>query len=350
MSTAGVLDRDGVARVRDRRLRSRRRERTVTAALAAVLLGLAVLALCVGGFPVPIGDVVAALLGRGEGLGRFVVLELRLPRLTMGVLVGVAFGVAGALFQSVLGNPLASPDILGISWGASAAAVYALLVLGLGTLWVSGAAILGAAGVAAAIYLLAWRDGVTGYRFILIGIGAAFMANSALGYMLTRSDVREAQAALVWMVGSVGSSRWHEVALLAAAMAVLLPVAGLTAARLRALQLGDDLATGLGVPAESARRALLATAVGLAAVGTAAAGPIAFVAFVAAPIARRLTGTGGLSLVPAALTGAVVVAAADLVALHLLPGDVQLPVGVVTGAIGAPYLLWLLATSGRRAA
>jgi iron complex transport system permease protein len=350
VSTAAVRERDGVARVRERRHRARRRERTVTAALAAVLLALAALALTVGGFPVPPADVAAALLGRGDGLGRFVVLELRLPRLAMGVLVGAAFGVAGALFQSVLGNPLASPDILGISWGASAAAVYALLVLGLGALWVSAAAVLGAVGVAAAIYLLAWRDGETGNRFVLIGIGAAFMANSALGYMLTRSDVREAQAALVWMVGSVGSSRWHEIALLAAAMAVLLPVAGLGAARLRALQLGDDLATGLGVPAEAARRALLAAAVGLAAVGTAAAGPIAFVAFVAAPIARRLTRTGGLALVPAALTGAVVVAASDLVALHLLPGDVQLPVGVVTGAIGAPYLLWLLATSGRGAA
>ena len=124
-------------------------------------------------------------------------------------------------------------------------------------------------------------------------------------------------------------------------------VTGLLAPALRALQLGDDAASGLGEQAERARLGLIATAVALAAAGTAAAGPVAFVAFVSAPIARRMVGTGGLALVPCALVGVLVVTAADFVALHLLPGDVQLPVGVVTGAIGAPYLLWLLAVTGR---
>ena len=340
----------GIARVAARRRTDRRRARAVTAALAAAVLALAGLGLCIGGFPLGVGEVAAVLLGRGEGLAEVVVMEFRLPRVAMGLLVGAAFGVSGALFQSVLGNPLASPDILGISWGASAAAVWALLILGLGTLAVSGVAFLGALVVAAAIYLLAWRDGVTGYRFVLIGIGVAFMASSTLAYLLTRSDVREAQTALVWMVGSIGSSRWHEIAIVAGALLVLMPAAALLADRLRALELGGELASGLGVRAERARLALLLTAVALAAVGTAAAGPVAFVAFVSAPIARRLVGAGALALLPSALVGAVVVLGADLVALHLLPGDVQLPVGVVTGAIGAPYLLWLLATTGRRTA
>jgi iron complex transport system permease protein len=339
-----------MALVAGRRHAERRRARVVTAALAAAVAALAALGLCVGGFPIGVGEVAATLLGRGDGLAEVVVMEFRLPRVTMGLLVGAAFGVSGALFQSVLGNPLASPDILGINWGASAAAVYAILVLGLGTLAVSGVAFLGALASATAIYLLAWRDGVTGYRFVLIGIGVAFMASSTLAYLLSRADVRDAQAALVWMVGSLGSSRWHEIAIVTGALLVLLPATALLAERLRALQLGDELAAGLGVRTERTRLALLLCAVALAAVGTAAAGPVAFVAFMSAPIARRLVGAGALALAPSALVGAAVVLAADLVALHLLPGNVQLPVGVVTGAIGAPYLLWLLASTGRRAA
>ncbi len=348
MSTA--VSPEAIGRVADRRRAERRRARVVTAVLGLVVLALAALGLTLGGFTIPVPDVIATLLGQGEGLAEVVVREFRLPRVVMGALVGAAFGLSGALFQSILDNPLASPDILGISWGAAAAAVWAQIMLGLGGLAVSAAAFGGAIIVAAAIYLLAWRDGVTGYRFVLIGIGVAFMASAALGYMLTRSDVREAQTALVWMVGSIGSSRWHEIAIVAVAMAVLVPAAGFLAGRLKSLQLGDDLARGLGVRTEQARLLLLLVAVALAAVGTAFAGPVAFVAFVAAPIARRLVGTGALCLTASALMGAIVVLGADLVAQHLLPGDVQLPVGVVTGAIGAPYLLWLLATVGRRTA
>jgi iron complex transport system permease protein len=339
-----VLPAPGLATLRTGRRARRRREAVVTGGLAAALLGVAALSMTLGAFDISPADVVRVLLGGGEGIERFVVMDLRLPRLVTGVLVGVAFGVAGAVFQSVLGNPLASPDIIGINYGASVAAATALLVLGMSGAAVSLMAFGGALAVAAAIYGLAWRDGVTGYRFVLVGIAAAFMANAVLGYLLTRSDVRDAQSALVWMVGSLASADWTEIAVTAAALAALLPAAGALAASLRALQLGDDAATGLGVRAERARLGLIVVAVALAAVATAAAGPIAFVALVAGPIARRMVGTGGLALVPAALIGALVVTLADLIALHLLPGDVQAPVGVVTGAVGAPYLMWLLAT------
>ena len=325
----------------------RRREAAVTAALAAALLGVGALSMTLGAFAIAPADVVRVLLGGGEGIERFVVMDLRLPRLTLGLLVGAAFGVAGAVFQTVLGNPLASPDIIGINWGASVAAAAGLLILGVTGAAVSLLAFGGALAVAAAIYVLAWRDGVAGYRFVLIGVAVGFMASAVLNYLLTRSDVRDAQSALVWLVGSLGGAGWDQIAVTGVALAVLMPAAAALAGSLRALQLGDDAATGLGVRAERARLWLLVAAVGLAAAAGAAAGPVAFVALVSAPIARRIVGTGGLALVPAALTGALVVTLADLVAQHLLPGGVQPPVGVVTGVIGAPYLLWLLAVSDR---
>ncbi len=333
--------------VRAVRGRGRRRELRVIALLAVLILVVAALSLCVGAYTISVPEVLRTLVGQGQGLDEVIVMRIRLPRLVLGALVGVAFALSGALFQSLLDNPLASPDIMGISGGASAAAVYALIVLGLGSAMVSLAAFLGGLAAALAIYLLAWRDGVTGYRFVLIGIGVAFMAMAAVEFLLTRSDVRDAQTAMVWLVGSLGSAQWSKIAVLAVVLAVLAPLAALLAPALRALQLGDDAASGLGEHAEGARLGLIATAVALAAAGTAAAGPVAFVAFVSAPIARRVVGTGALSLVPCALVGALVVTASDFVALHLLPGDVQLPVGVVTGAIGAPYLLWLLAVTGR---
>lgn len=338
-AASGLLDRVRAGR--------RRRERRVVLALGALLLAVSGLSLCVGAFAIPLDEVARVLVGRGDGLEEVIVLRIRLPRLVLALLVGAALALSGALFQSLLDNPLASPDIMGISGGASAAAVYALIVLGLGGAAVSGAAFLGGAVAALAIYLLAWRDGLSGYRFVLIGIGVAFMTGAAVEYLLTRSEVREAQTAFVWIVGSVGSAGWDEIAILAVTMAVLVPLVGLAAPALRALQLGDDAGVGLGERVERARLGVIALAVALAAAGTAAAGPVAFVAFVSAPIARRLVGTGDLALIPAALTGALVVSASDFVALHLLPGDVQLPVGVVTGAIGAPYLLWLLAVTGR---
>jgi len=195
------------------------------------------------------------------------------------------------------------------------------------------------------IYALAWRGGVSGYRFVLIGVGISFMVQGLLGYLLTRADLRDALAALTWLVGSVGGAAWPDIALLAAVLAVLLPLVALVLPRLRILQLGDDTAMGLGVRPQAARVGILAIAVALAAVATAAVGPIAFIAFLSAPIARRLARTDTLAVVPTALVGATVVVVADLVAQHLLPGSLELPVGIVTGIIGAPYLLWLLATS-----
>lgn len=323
------------------------RSRTVTLILAGLAVVLAAASLSVGAYTLPLPDLLQTLVGQGSGSDEFIIFRLRMPRLVLAVLVGCAFGVAGALFQTLLRNPLASPDIIGISQGASVAAAFSILVLGLSGAAVSLAAFLGALVVAAGIYLLAWRGGVTGFRFVLIGVGVAFMVQAVLGYLITRGDVREVQQALVWMVGGLGSASWTDIAVVAAALVVLLPLVWVFSARLRLLQLGDDTAGGLGLRPESARLAILFLGVALVAAATAFVGPLAFVAFVSAPIARRMLGTGGLALVPSALVGSVLVVAADFAAQHLLPGAVQVPAGIVTGLVGAPYLLWLLATTNR---
>lgn len=332
-----------IADVRRRRQRS---ALVAIGALCALLVVLYMASLSLGAYSISPAHLFATLTGSGESGDRFIVLGLRLPRATVAVLVGVAFALAGALFQTLLGNPLASPDILGITGGASAAAVAALLVLGLSGPLVAASAGGGALLVSAAIYLLSWRAGLHGYRFVLVGVAVSFLVEAVLGYLLTRADVRDAQSALVWLVGSLSGARWEDAALVAVGLAVLLPVLALLVPRLLVLQLGDDTATGLGIRVVSARTIALAVAVALAALGTAAVGPIAFVAFVSAPIARRIV-RDGLALGASAVVGAIIVLASDLVGQHLLPGELQVPVGIITGAVGAPYLLWLLASAQR---
>lgn len=324
-----------------------RREVTVVGVLALVTLIAALVSLMLDtGLDLP--QLVVTLAGQGDRGDSFVLFRLRLPRIALAVLVGVAFGLSGALLQTVARNPLASPDILGISGGASVGAVTALLIFGASGPVVALSAFGGAAAAATAIVLLAWKQGITGYRFVLIGIAIAFMANAVVEYLLSRAQVQQAQGALVWIVGSVAGARSDEVAVIAVALVLLLPAAAWVAPRLRQLQLGDDAARSLGVRADATRLGALGVAVSLAATGTSVAGPVAFVAFVSAPLARSMVGGGRLALPASALTGAALVLVADLVGQRLLPGDLQVPVGIVTAAIGAPYLLALLALSNRR--
>jgi iron complex transport system permease protein len=319
----------------------------VILSLSVVAVALALISIAVGAYTLSLPDLVATLFGGGTPSDRFIVLKLRLPRVLLAVLVSIGFGLAGALFQSLLRNALASPDIIGISGGASVAAVLSLLVFGATGLVVPLSALLGALVVAFTIYLLSWRSGMNGMRFVLIGVGIAFMAQAVLGYLITRGDVRDAQQALVWMVGGLGGSSWGDILIMAVSLAVLLPAVVVLAAKLRMLQLGDDLAAGLGVSVQRSRLALIVVAVALVAIATALVGPLAFVAFVSAPIARRLVGGGGLALVPSALVAIVLVLGSDFVAQHLIATGAQVPTGIVTGIVGAPYLLWLISTTNR---
>ena len=324
----------------------RSREIAVTTVLVAGILGMLVLALSYGDFRIPLADVVQTLFGRGDAGNHFIIVELRLPRAVTGLCVGLALGLAGALFQALLRNPLASPDMIGVTQGAGVGAVIASVGLGISGFGLSVAALAGAVLTSTLIYLLAWHRGVTGYRLILVGIGVAGGLASVISYLLTSSQVTVAQDALVWLTGSLNGASLEAFWPLLGGLAVLFPLTALAARPLPALQLGDETAAGLGVPVERSRRLLLACAVGLTGVAVAAAGPVAFVAFVAGPVARRLLPAKGAALVQAALVGALLMLVADFAAQHLL-WSTQFPVGVVTSLIGAPYLLWLLSRANR---
>lgn len=331
--------------VRSVRRRLRRRTMIVSVGLLVALLVVFCIGMTVGDFPLSLADLFRTLTARGTAANNFVVYDLRLPRVITGMLVGLCFGISGAIFQSMIRNPLATPDIIGISAGASAAAVFAILVLGLSGVTVSGFAFGGALLIALAIYLLAYRDGLSGYRFVLIGIGLAAVMAAVINYLMTRAQVQEAQAALVWLTGSLNDASSSGMVTLAGLAVVIIPLSLLAGRWLGGLQLGDDTAAAIGLPVQPSRLLLILLAVALAAIATAAAGPVGFVAFVSGPIARRLTGGTGTALVPAGLVGAVVVSAADLAAQHLLP--IPLPVGILTAVIGAPYLIFLLIRTNR---
>ncbi|MFC5262525.1 FecCD family ABC transporter permease [Kribbella qitaiheensis] len=343
MATATAERGQVIARARAAR---QARSLAVIAVLAVILFVTFCVSLSLGDFKIPVIDVVKTLFGAGDKATEFIVNRLRLPRALTGILVGAALGMSGAIFQSVARNPLASPDIIGVTYGASAFAVFAIITLGLTGTAVSALAIAGALLTAFIMYLLAWRRGVSSYRLILVGIGIGAIATSLTSYLLTKARVEVAQQALIWLTGSLNGRDWSNVRSLAITLVVLTPAMILLVNRLRILQLGDETAYGLGLRVEWARLGLIVVAVLLAAIATAAAGPIAFVAFVAAPIARRLTRSPGPALITSALIGALVVALSDLIAQHAL-GDTQLPVGVVTGVVGAPYLMFLLARTNR---
>ena len=327
-----------------RAARSRRRLLLTTALGVAVLVVLAV-SLMIGNTLYGLDEVVRVILGQRVPGASFTVGELRLPRASMGVLAGFAFGLAGASFQTMLRNPLASPDILGITWGASAAAVFGIVILGVGDTAVSFLALVGAIGTALAIYLFANRRGFAGARLILIGIGVAALMQSAVSYVLSRASNWELSTAMQWLAGSLNGATWDAVRPLATASVALIPLVLLSSRGLAALRLGDDTAASLGVRVTATRILLIVAAVALLAFATAASGPIAFVAFMAGPIAARIVGTGGSLLVPAGLIGALLVLSADLAGQFAF--GARYPVGVVTGALGAPFLIYLLARTAR---
>ncbi|MFC4592467.1 FecCD family ABC transporter permease [Sphaerisporangium corydalis] len=318
----------------------------VCLALAVVTFLVFCWGVAVGDFPIGLTGVVRALAGYGDPGTLLVVRELRLPRALVGLLVGVAFGISGALFQTMTRNPLASPDMIGLTEGAGTAVVAGIVLGWDGGLGVQSLGLIGALATALLVYALAWKGGTTGYRIILVGIGVSWICTSATDYLLARGERFQAQAALGWLVGNLNGRDWNHVVPLAAVMAGLVPVALLLGRLMRTLQLGDDVAAGLGTRVQPVRLALLLAGVGLVAFGTAAAGPIAFVALAAPQIAQRLAGTAWPPPIASGLAGALIVLSSDLIARNLISGT-ELPVGIVTGVIGAPVLLWLLVRANR---
>jgi iron complex transport system permease protein len=336
-----------ILRTRRPELSARVHVRTAATAVASLLAigAVAAFTLSTGGFPVPLGEVVRTLLTDGDPAYEYIVADVRLPRLVTALLVGAALAAAGAVFQSLTRNPLGSPDVIGCTQGAATGALLVILVVGGGIVQLAAGAVAGGVLAALIVLGLSHRRSLHGYRLVLIGIGLGATLLAANNFLLTRANLEKAQIAQAWLVGSLNARGWEYVGPLAVALALLLPPTVLLGRWLSVMELGDEAATALGIPTDRARTALLLMAACLAAVATAAAGPVIFLALAAPQIARRVARAPGPVVLTSALVGALLLAVSDLAAQRLF--EPQLPVGIATGAVGGVYLAWLLARQWR---
>jgi iron complex transport system permease protein len=277
---------------------------------------------------------------------RMIVVEWRLPRVALAFLLGSSLGMSGAIFQSLTRNALGSPDIIGFSAGSHTGALVVILLLSGGYYEIAAGALFSGILTAAAVYLLAYRRGVHGFRLIIVGIGVAAILGAFNAWMTRQADMQIAMSAAIWGAGSLNGLGVEQLIPVAVALAVIMPLACLLSRPMRQMEMGDDVACASGVDANRSRLLLMALGVALTATVTAAAGPISFVALSAPQIVRQLTRSAGVALIPSALTGGLLLLAADWAAQHALA--VQLPVGAMTVTIGGLYFLWLLIREGRK--
>ena len=315
--------------------------------LLALGLAVAVAALRLGKFTVSTQEVIDALQGRGRRIVQVVVVTWKLPRILLGLVAGLALGVAGAVFQTITRNPLGSPDLIGFSTGAQTGILVSVLLLPGSMLSTSLASFIGGAAVGAVTYLVSLRGGFTGLRFILVGIAISSMLVSVNRWLLVRVDDDEGLGALKAITGTLGAARWPVVAPTCLAIGVTVALILLASRHLQVLSLGEQVATILGSPTRRASAVLILLGTVLVAVVTMAAGPIGFVALVAPHLARLLTGSPQPPLLVSGLTGSLLLAGADLLSQLLLE---SMPASVVTNAVGGLYLMVALtvAAHGRR--
>ncbi len=312
---------------------------------AAIVLGG--WSLASGAVPLTASQVIDALLGNAPRNMSLVVVEWRLPRVLTALLVGAALGVSGAIFQSLLRNPLGSPDVMGFNTGAWSGVLIAMVLFNQHQSAIAFAAMGGGVLCALVVWLLAWRNGIDTFRLIIIGIGVRAMLMAFNTWLLLQASLDTAVSAGLWNAGSLNGLTWGKMQPTAPFIIVLLLAASLLVRRMRLLEMGDDTACALGVRVEVSRLLLMFTAVLLTACATALAGPISFVALVAPHIAKRLSGTARWGLTQSALCGGVLLLLADLCAQRLFM-PYQLPVGVVTVSIGGLYLIALLIKESRK--
>ncbi|MFC0672583.1 FecCD family ABC transporter permease [Brachybacterium hainanense] len=320
----------------------------VSAAMLALALGLLTLSLSLGDRVIPPERLLGAFLPDAPRMDRLVVTQWRAPRAVAALVFGACLGASGAVFQSLTDNPLGSPDVIGLNTGSFSGVLVVMLLGGTGVGVLAGGAVAGGLLTAAVVYVLAYRGGLQGFRLIIVGIAVSAVLTSANTWFSVKSSLDVSLRAAVWGAGSLTPVRWDSLGMVAAAAAVLFAAMPLLARWMRALELGDEAATMLGARVERAKILLVIVGVALTAIVTAAAGPIAFVSLAAPQIARRLRRTGSFDPAGSALAGMVLLAAADAVAVHAIPGAV-LPVGSITVCIGGLYLVWLLLREGRRA-
>lgn len=324
----------------------RKRYVSVTSLLVLLVFALCVFMLVYGNTIYSISDVVNVLSGQEIKGATFAISKVRLPRMLAGVLVGIAFGVAGNTFQTMLRNPLASPDIIGITSGCSVAAVYSILILGLSGQIVSIISLVSGLSVAMLIYFLARGSSFSGGRLILIGIGMQAFINAIISSILLKANEYEVSSAIRWLNGSLNGISMKPIPTLFLVVVVFTSLNIVLTKHLQVLELGDELAVTLGVNVNVTRIALIITSVFLIAYATSVTGPISFVAFLSAPIASRIVGNGSPRVLAAGLVGAVLVLSGDLIGQFLFSS--RFPVGVVTGILGGPYMLFLLIRLNKR--
>lgn len=312
--------------------------------LAALAVG--VLELSTGDIAVPPADVLRALAGEGSQAYHLVVVEWRLPRVLLALLLGVALGLAGAIFQAITRNPLGSPDVIGFTTGAYTGVLIVTVYAGTGYYLVAAGGLAGGLITAIAVYLFAYRRGVQGFRLIIVGIAVSAMLGAANQWFIVKVNLQAALAAAVWEQGTLNGLGWDQVGPVALGVGLLCVALLAYGNRLAILEMGDDAAAALGVRVPAARLAYLVIGVALTAVATAAAGPISFVALAAPQLAGRLARTPGIALAPSAAMGAFLLVFSDWLAQRLF-APTQLPVGVVTVAVGGIYFIWLLIRQGR---
>ncbi|WP_062976266.1 FecCD family ABC transporter permease [Nocardia flavorosea] len=318
----------------------------VSAVLLVAACVVSLLALGTGDFDIPPDRVLRALLGSGVGSDELVVLQWRFPRVLMALVLGAALGISGAILQSVTRNPLGSPDIVGFNNGAYTGALLVILAGG-GYYATAAGAIGGGLVTALAIFLLAFRQSIKGFRLVIVGIGIGSMLAAANTWLILRADLDTAMSAAAWGVGTLDGLTWAEITPALVVLAVLAIAVVPAAHQLPILELGDDAAQALGVRVGRARLLLTILSVAFTAVGTAVAGPIAFVALAAPQLGRRLARTPTTALLPAAAMGALLLAVCDWISRRVF-APTSVPVGVVTASVGGAYLAYLLVVEARR--
>jgi iron complex transport system permease protein len=315
--------------------------------LGGVAVVLSVVSLGVGATPVPVGDVLRALTGNTDTEAARIVLQFQLPRVLLAWLVGIALAVSGGALQGVIRNPLAAPDVVGVTRGAGFAGMLLLLAIpNASSALVAPAAFVGGIVAAVLVYVFAYKRGATPARIALVGIAVSAAFEAGIRFLLVR-DPLDVNAALIWLTGSLFGRSMTEVWEILPWVVVLVPLLVLWARKLDVLGLGDDLAAGLGEPVERTRRLILIPAVALASVSVSVAGTIGFVGLIAPHMARRVFGGRHLSSLPAAgLFGVLLMIVADMIGRGLVP-PLEIPAGLVTAVIGGPYFLYLLVKTGK---
>ncbi|WP_431027762.1 FecCD family ABC transporter permease [Lysinibacillus sp. LZ02] len=328
------------------RLRRRRRFLFVTSILAVIALALCSTMLMLGNTIYPVKDVISVLLGEQVKGASFAVGTIRLPRMIAGVFAGFAFGVGGYIFQTMLRNPLANPNVIGITAGSSAAAVFCIIVLQASNTMVSIASVVGGLATVLIIYALSKGSSFSIGRLILIGIGIQAMLNAFISYLMLIGKTHDIPTAMRWLSGSLNGAKMETLYPLMMTVCIFAPILIFFGKRLEMLELGEQAATSLGVDTNKTRLILIISSVLIIALATATTGPIAFVAFLSGPIAKKLVGVGFSNIIPAGLIGIILVLAADLIGQFAFV--TRYPVGVITGILGAPYLIYLLIRINRK--